>query len=80
LGRIARQTKAIWDEVHERLKHEGPASFLDGRRRERGQLDHRRLPRHGAARLHAEARDYYRLEDLRGDVPSVPVEAASPTA
>jgi ribosome-associated protein len=27
-----------------------------------------------------EARDYYRLEDLWGDVPSVSVEAASATA
>jgi ribosome-associated protein len=79
-GRNARQTKAIWDEVHERLKHEGRAlpqrvegvsegSWIVG-----DYLD---------TVLHVftpEARDYYRLEDLWGDVPSVSVEAASATA
>jgi ribosome-associated protein len=79
-GRNPRQTKAIWDEVHERLKHderllpkhvEGAAegSWIVG-----DYLD---------AVLHVftpEARDYYRLEELWGDVPSVSVEAASATA
>jgi len=79
-GRNSRQTKAIWDEVHERLKHdehllpkhvEGAAegSWIVG-----DYLD---------AVLHVftpEARDYYRLEELWGDVPSVSVEAASATA
>ena len=76
-GRNARQTKAIWDEVHERLKHderllpqhvEGGAEgtwivgdFLDT-------VLHVFTP---------EARDYYRLEELWGDVPSVEVEAAA---
>jgi ribosome-associated protein len=79
-GRNARQTKAIWDEVHERMKHderllpqhvEGAAEgtwivgdFLDT-------VLHIFTP---------EARDYYRLEELWGDVPSVSVEAASATA
>ena len=79
-GRNARQTKAIWDEVHERLKHEGrvlpqrvegvsEGSWIIG-----DYLD---------TVLHVftpEARDYYRLEELWGDVPSVSVEAASATA
>jgi ribosome-associated protein len=79
-GRNARQTKAIWDEVHERMKHderllpkhvEGASEgswivgdFLDT-------VLHVFTP---------EARDYYRLEELWGDVPSVSVEAASATA
>jgi ribosome-associated protein len=80
-GRNSRQTKAIWDEVHERLKHD----------------DERVLPQHveGVREatwivadyvdtvLHVftpEARDYYRLEELWGDVPSVAVETASATA
>ena len=79
-GRNARQTKAIWDEVHERLKHEGrvlpqrvegasEGSWIVG-----DYLD---------TVLHVftpEARGYYRLEELWGDVPSVSVEAASATA
>ena len=79
-GRNPRQTKAIWDEVHERLKHDGrvlpqrvegasEGSWIVG-----DYLD---------VVLHVftpEAREYYRLEDLWGDVPSVSVEAASATA
>jgi ribosome-associated protein len=79
-GRNLRQTKAIWDEVHERLKHDerllpqhvegaGEGSWIVG-----DYLD---------TVLHVftpEARDYYRLEELWGDVPSVAVEAASATA
>jgi ribosome-associated protein len=76
-GRNPRQTVAIYDQVHERLKHddrllpravEGQggggwiiADYLD-------------------AVLHVftpEMRDYYRLEDLWGDVPSVDVSAAA---
>ena len=79
-GRNARQTKAIWDEVHERLKHEGRVLPLRVEGASEGSwivgdyLD---------TVLHVftpEARDYYRLEDLWGDVPSVSVEAASATA
>ena len=79
-GRNPRQTKAIWDEVHERLKHDegvlpqhvegvSEGSWIVG-----DFLD---------TVLHVftpEARDYYRLEELWGDVPSVSVEAASVTA
>ena len=76
-GRNSRQTAAIWDEVHTRLKQEQqllPQS-VDG-------------PREGAwivadyldVVLHVftpDAREYYRLEDLWGDVPSVAVDAAA---
>ena len=79
-GRNPRQTKAIWDEVHERLKHEGRVLPLRVEGVSEGSwivgdyLD---------TVLHVftpEARDYYRLEELWGDVPSVSVEAASATA
>jgi len=77
-GRNARQTKAIWDEVHERLKHEGrvlpqrvegvsEGSWIVG-----DYLD---------TVLHVftpETRGYYRLEELWGDVPAI--EYASATA
>src|SRR5437660_1900456 len=76
-GRNARQTAAIWDEVHTRLKQDErllPQS-VDG-------------PREGAwivadyldVVLHVftpDAREYYRLEDLWGDVPAVEVDAAA---
>jgi ribosome-associated protein len=79
-GRNPRQTKAIWDEVRERLKHEerllpqnvegeSEGSWIVG-----DYLD---------SVLHVftpESRDYYRLEELWGDVPVVAVEAASATA
>jgi ribosome-associated protein len=79
-GRNARQTKAIWDEVYERLKHEGRVLPLRVEGASEGSwivgdyLD---------TVLHIftpEARDYYRLEELWGDAPSVSVEAASATA
>jgi ribosome-associated protein len=79
-GRNPRQTKAIWDEVRERLKHDeqllpqnvegvSEGSWIVG-----DYLD---------TVLHVftpESRDYYRLEELWGDVPVVAVEAASATA
>jgi ribosome-associated protein len=79
-GRNARQTKAIWDEVHERLKHD-----------ERVLPQHVEGVSEGSwivgdfldTVLHVftpEARDYYRLDELWGDVPSVSVETASATA
>jgi ribosome-associated protein len=76
-GRNPRQTKAIWDEVHERLKREQRqlpqnvegagegtwivADYLDT-------VLHVFTP---------ESRDYYRLEELWGDVPSVEVASAT---
>ena len=75
-GGNARQTSAIWDEVHGRLKQEErslPASVAgepEGRWIVADYLDvvfHVFTP---------EARDYYRLEELWGDVPSVELDAA----
>jgi ribosome-associated protein len=76
-GQNPRQTKAIYDEVRERLKHEERvlpervtgieggtwilADYLDV-------VFHVFTP---------EARDYYRLEELWGDVPSVEVAATA---
>ena len=75
-GRNARQTAAIWDEVHGRMKHE-----------------HDLVPRTDGAQegtwiladyldvvLHVftpEARAYYKLEQLWGDVPAVELETAA---
>ena len=76
-GQNARQTKAIWDEVHERLKHDEralPSSVAgepEGRWIVADYIDvvfHVFTP---------EAREYYRLEELWGDVPTVELEAAA---
>jgi ribosome-associated protein len=76
-GGNARQTKAIYEEVRERLKHEG------------GIVPARVTGTEGATWILAdyldvvfhvftpEARDYYRLEELWGDVPSVEVAATA---
>ena len=75
-GNNPRQTKAIWDEVHTRLKQEErslPGSVAgepEGRWIVADYLDvvfHVFTP---------EAREYYRLEELWGDVPSVELDAA----
>jgi ribosome-associated protein len=76
-GRNARQTKAIWDEVHERLKHD-----------ERALPQHVEGERDGSwivadyldTVLHVftpESRDFYRLEELWGDVPSITFASAT---
>jgi ribosome-associated protein len=79
-GRNARQTKAIWDEVREQMKRDGrfipqhvegesEGTWIVG-----DYLD---------TVLHVftpEARGYYALEELWGDVPVLSVEAASATA
>ena len=76
-GQNPRQTKAIWDEVHERLKHDegslprSVAGERDGRWIVGDYLDvvfHVFTP---------ESRDYYRLEELWGDVPSIELDAAA---
>ena len=76
-GQNARQTKAIWDEVHTRLKQEErslPGSVAgepEGRWIVADYLDvvfHVFTP---------EAREYYRLEELWGDGPSVELDAAA---
>ena len=79
-GRNPRQTKAIWDEVHERLKHDDRVlpQHVEGEREATWIVaDYLDTVFHVFT---AEARDYYRLEELWGDVPSVVVEAASATA
>jgi ribosome-associated protein len=76
-GQNPRQTKAIWDEVHERLKHDegslprSVAGEPEGRWIVGDYLDvvfHVFTP---------ESRDYYRLEELWGDVPSIELGAAA---
>jgi ribosome-associated protein len=76
-GGNPRQTKAIWDEVHGRLKKENtllPRS-ADGER-EASWI----VADYVDVVLHVftpEAREFYRLEDLWGDVPHESVEAAT---
>jgi ribosome-associated protein len=76
-GRNPRQTKAIWDEVHDRLKRDERIlpQTVEGEREGTwivgDYLD---------TVLHVftpDARDYYRLEELWGDVPSVEVASAT---
>jgi ribosome-associated protein len=76
-GRNARQTKAIWDEVHEVLKREERAipRAVDGDREARWIVaDYLDVVLHVFT---PETRAYYRLEDLWGDLPSVELEAAT---
>jgi ribosome-associated protein len=76
-GRNPRQTAAIWDEVHARLKHDDallPRS-ADGTREGTWIVaDYLDVVLHVFT---PEAREFYRLEELWGDVPSVEVEAAA---
>ena len=79
-GRNARQTKAIWDEVRERLKHDNRVlpQHVEGESEGRWIVgDYLDTVVHVFT---PESRDYYRLEELWGDVPSVDVEAASALA
>jgi ribosome-associated protein len=75
-GQNPRQTKAIYDEVRERLKREErlvPRS-VDGEVEARWIVaDYLDLVLHVFT---PDARAYYRLEELWGDVPAVEVEAA----
>ena len=76
-GRNARQTAAIWDEVHGKLKQEErlvPRS-VDG-----AQEGSWILADYLDVVLHVftpEARSFYKLEELWSDVPEVQVEAAA---
>ena len=76
-GQNPRQAKAIHDEVHAALKAESrtlPAS-VDGVREAKWIVaDYLDVVLHIFT---PEARDYYALEDLWGDVPSIEVEAAT---
>lgn len=75
-GRNARQTKAIHDEVYAQLKTEGllPRS-VDGQQEAEWIIaDYLDVVLHVFT---PETREFYRLEDLWGDVPAVEVEAAT---
>ena len=76
-GGNARQTKAIWDEVHGRLKKENgllPRSS-DGEREATWIVaDYVDVVLHVFT---PEAREFYRLEELWDDVPHETVEAAT---
>jgi ribosome-associated protein len=76
-GGNPRQTKAIYDEVHERLKHEHrllPRSVAGVREARWILVDYLDVVLHVFT---PEAREYYRLEELWDDVPSVELAAAS---
>ncbi len=76
-GRNPRQTAAIWDEVHTRLKQENrllPAS-VDGVREGAWIIaDYIDVVLHVFT---PEARAYYKLEELWNDVPAVALDAAA---
>jgi ribosome-associated protein len=76
-GRNARQTKAIFDDVTGRLKAEQrllPRTVEGAREGTWIIADYLDTVLHVFT---PEARDFYRLEDLWGDVPAVELEAAS---
>jgi ribosome-associated protein len=75
-GQTPRQTKAVYDEVRERLKKEEGLvpRTVAGEREARWILaDYLDVVLHVFT---PEAREYYRLEELWGDVPSVELAAA----
>ena len=76
-GRNSRQTKAIFDEVHSRLKQEAkllPRAVDGATEAEWIVADYLDVVLHVFT---PDTRDFYRLEDLWGDVPAVDVEAAT---
>jgi ribosome-associated protein len=76
-GRNDRQTKAIWDEIRERLKQDDRqiARSVDGEREGKWIVaDYLDVVLHVFT---PETRAYYRLEELWGDLPSVDVSAAT---
>jgi ribosome-associated protein len=76
-GRNARQTAAIWDEVHGRLKAESGLipRTVDGTTEGTWVLaDYLDVVLHV---FDPEAREYYKLEDLWGDVPAVELADAA---
>jgi ribosome-associated protein len=76
-GRTPRQTAAIWDEVHEKLKQEERAipRSVDGTQEGTWILaDYLDVVLHVFT---PDARNYYKLEDLWGDVPAVELSRAS---
>jgi ribosome-associated protein len=76
-GRNARQTKAIFDEVHSQLKQEAkllPRAVDGAAEAEWIIADYLDVVLHVFT---PDTRDFYRLEDLWGDVPPVELEAAT---
>ena len=76
-GRNARQTKAIFDEVHSQLKQEAkllPRAVDGAAEADWIIADYLDVVLHVFT---PDTRDFYRLEDLWGDVPAVDVEAAT---
>src|ERR1700741_3195825 len=77
-GRNARQTAAIWDEVYGRMKH---AHDLVPRSADGVQQGTWILADYLDVVLHVftpEARQFYKLEQLWGDVPAIELDAAAP--
>ena len=76
-GRNARQTKAIFDEVHSQLKQEAkllPCAVDGAAEADWIIADYLDVVLHVFT---PDTRDFYRLEDLWGDVPAVELEAAA---
>ena len=76
-GRNARQTAAIWDEVHEKLKQEGRHIPRTGDGVREGTWI---LADYLDVVLHVftpESREYYKLEELWGDLPAVELDTAA---
>jgi ribosome-associated protein len=76
-GRNVRQTKAIYDEVREKLKAEEGVvpQHVDGEREATWIVaDYLDLVLHVFT---PEARQFYRLEELWGDVPAIELDAAA---
>ena len=76
-GRNPRQTKSIYDEVHGQLKQESRLlpRAVDGQQEAEWIIaDYLDVVLHVFT---PETRQFYRLEDLWGDVPAVDVEAAT---
>ena len=75
-GQSPRQTKAIYDEIRERLKKEDrlvPRAVAGERQASWILVDYLDVVLHVFT---PEAREYYRLEELWGDVPSVELAVA----
>jgi ribosome-associated protein len=76
-GRNARQTAAIWDEIHGRMKHDERLlpRTIDGTQEGSWILaDYLDVVLHVFT---PEAREYYKLEELWSDVPAVELDAAA---
>jgi len=76
-GRNPRQTAAIWEEIHGRMKHDERLlpRTIDGTQEGSWILaDYLDVVLHVFT---PEARQYYKLEELWGDVPAVELDAAA---